>query len=703
MKAEDCYRFGQLCAARKQYGLAREVLTELLQGSRLHLKGRVTKAMAQDAQTILRYIETVESVSENRGRTRPKKSTPGSGANRDGAGSASVSGSRAPDRSSPAAKEQESPVPEQPATVEEPNSDVAEELPEIGLHVATDAAPLREALRAGTRSDRETLDLALAAYKHSFRVSYEQLICLPTLRNIESLWYQEDTARKVMKDFRGRAILADEVGLGKTIEAGIIMKEYLARGLISSVLVLTPSSLVGQWHEELREKFGLDFVSSNDPLFRKDSTAFWNESYIVASLHAARTQRHFEAVTSRNYDLVIVDEAHHLKNQQTKGWKLVNAVKKTFLLLLTATPVQNNLDELYNLVTLLRPGHLSTRTAFKEEFVTRGNPTDPRNRQKLKQLLKKIMVRNTRSVTKLHLPPRLAMTTRIEPSEEEDRFYAAISELVSDHEAVQEAGLPLLRMRRLMESAGSSHVAALGMVRKLRQAGSGRFAEHCDRVIDAGERIGKGQKTGKVLDLIESLSDQAIVFVNFVATLEHLRDALAERNIPHVLFYGGLSSAQKKKAIEDYGKGCKVLLATGTGGEGFNLQFSRIMVNYDLPWNPMEIEQRIGRIHRIGQERDVYVYNFCATGSLEDHILDVLDRKINMFELVVGEIDMILGRLQGEQDFGDMVFELWTKHPDEAHRRKAFEALGARLKRAKTAYRNSKELDEKLFREDFGA
>ena len=116
----------------------------------------------------------------------------------------------------------------------------------------------------------------------------------------------------------------------------------------------------------------------------------------------------------------------------------------------------------------------------------------------------------------------------------------------------------------------------------------------------------------------------------------------------------------------------------------------------------MRIEQRIGRIHRIGQEKEVQVYNFCATGSLEDYILEILDRKINMFELVVGEIDMILGRLQGEQEFSDMVYDLWVTNVDDSERKKAFNTLGTRIKRAKSAYEKSKELDEKLFREDFG-
>ena len=138
------------------------------------------------------------------------------------------------------------------------------------------------------------------------------------------------------------------------------------------------------------------------------------------------------------------------------------------------------------------------------------------------------------------------------------------------------------------------------------------------------------------------------------------------------------------------------------GGEGFNLQFCHVMINYDLPWNPMEIEQRIGRLHRIGQANEVQVFNFCTAGSLEDHILEVLDRKINMFELVVGEIDMILGRLQGEEEFSDLVYDIWVQHADEPERQKAFDALAGKLKRARSSYEKSRELDEKLFREDFG-
>jgi len=123
------------------------------------------------------------------------------------------------------------------------------------------------------------------------------------------------------------------------------------------------------------------------------------------------------------------------------------------------------------------------------------------------------------------------------------------------------------------------------------------------------------------------------------------------------------------------------------------------MINYDLPWNPMKIEQRIGRIHRIGQTREVRIFNLCAAGSIEDYILDILDKKINMFELVIGEIDMILGRIQGEQEFSEMVFDIWTESETDADRRSRFDRLGTQLKRLKTGYVKTRELDDTLFRD----
>ncbi|MGD8549199.1 MAG: C-terminal helicase domain-containing protein, partial [Desulfobacterales bacterium] len=204
-----------------------------------------------------------------------------------------------------------------------------------------------------------------------------------------------------------------------------------------------------------------------------------------------------------------------------------------------------------------------------------------------------------------------------------------------------------------------------------------------------------------LLELIRSSSEKIIIFVKYLGTLEHLSDFLSWNKIPHALFHGGLNNRSKDEQINRFKEEANILLTTEIGGEGRNLQFCHQMINYDLPWNPMKIEQRIGRIHRIGQDKEVTIYNLCAAGSAEDYILEVLDKKINMFELVIGEIDMILGRVRGEKEFSDMVYDIWIQSVSEAQRKKGFDQLATRLKRSKAGYEKTKALDEKLFGENY--
>ncbi|HDH04575.1 MAG TPA: ATP-dependent helicase, partial [Nitrospirae bacterium] len=158
---------------------------------------------------------------------------------------------------------------------------------------------------------------------------------------------------------------------------------------------------------------------------------------------------------------------------------------------------------------------------------------------------------------------------------------------------------------------------------------------------------------------------------------------------------------QKDAAIARFRDDMPVLVSTESGGEGRNMQFCNTIINFDLPWNPMKIEQRIGRLHRIGQTRDVFIFNLSVKDTLENYIIDILDSKINMFEMVIGEIEPILGHLGEERDFEDIIMELWLKSKDEDALKQGFDRLGNEMLNAKAEYVKSKALDEKIFGEDY--
>jgi SNF2 family DNA or RNA helicase len=258
----------------------------------------------------------------------------------------------------------------------------------------------------------------------SLMADYDQLSCLNSLTAIDKYWYQIETARKVLRQLGGRALLADEVGLGKTIEAGLIIAEYLTRGMVKSLLVLTPASLVSQWQLELSEKFNISTITTDTRDPQQPLEEFWTEHpRIVASLNTAKSAKHYDLVTSRTWDLVVVDEAHHLKNRSTLNWKLVNDLQKRFILMLTATPVQNSLIELFNLLTLLKPGLLQTEAAFKKQYVDSRNGRTPKNPEQLRSLMREVMVRNTRALVDVKLPKRFATTITVNPSQSEHQLY----------------------------------------------------------------------------------------------------------------------------------------------------------------------------------------------------------------------------------------------------------------------------------------
>jgi superfamily II DNA or RNA helicase len=527
---------------------------------------------------------------------------------------------------------------------------------------------------------------------------FDELLCLTHLNGIETFWHQVETVRKVLKQFRGRVLLADEVGLGKTIEAGMVLKEYLLRGMVERVLVLTPASLVGQWREELETKFDIACATTHDALLRNDPDAFWRQQRVIASIAQARRSEHAQRLVLHNFDLVIVDEAHHLRDRTSQSYKLVDGLNKRFLLLLSATPVQNDLTELYNLLTLLKPGIFKTLREFKAAYVTAGKPRQPANPERLRELMRSAMVRNTRAVVALKLPRRHAATIRVDGIESERAAYLDLAAAVRSLAAVG-AARHRLSVRHLLAAAGSSPAAAAGA--------TARFAAgHPDdrawkALAQRWAALGAGGKEVALLDLLRrNPTEKKLVFVHYRETLDHLACLLARHGISFARFEGGLSGPDKDAAVAAFRDEVPVLLCTGSGGEGRNIQFCNTLINFDVPWNPMAIEQRIGRIDRIGQQREVFVFNLVTRGTLEEQVLRLLDEKISMFELVVGEVGAILGGIEEDGDFAELVLDAWLE-TTEATRDAAFDTLGRRLDDARRQHEDAKALDDALFGEDF--
>ncbi|MGH7466849.1 MAG: DEAD/DEAH box helicase [Longimicrobiales bacterium] len=571
---------------------------------------------------------------------------------------------------------------------------------QIQVEIAADVDGL-EVLYGDDFADPEEIELALLAARLRDAESYQRLLALERAQGLLPFSHQEETARKVLSVFLGRALLADEVGLGKTIEAGLILSEYLLRGRVERALVLAPPTLVGQWREELASKFGISARTTEEAAFKTDAARFWTGAgVVIASLATARHTRQRDLVIAQSWDLVIIDEAHALKNANTESYFLASRINTRFLLLLTATPVENRIEELYNLVSLLRPGHLGGRAAFLKRFSDAKVRQSESTRAEVRTLLGEVMVRNTRALSGVPLPPRFARTVLVPPEPSEGELY---DHLVKTLRALGPGGPTRLLLSVLLQEAGSSPYAVRATLEKLRAGGdlSDGAAAALGPAIQCAERPIETGKAGALLRVLDGAAAATVVFTRYRATLDFLVTSLQRAGIRHERIDGSVPAPLRHEAIGRLQQRGGVLLSTEVGAEGLNLQFCSRIVNFDLPWNPMRIEQRIGRVHRIGQDHAVEVINFCLAGSIEERILEILDERINLFELVVGEAEMILGYLADEREFGDLVFNAFAD-PDATARALSFARIGDALAAARARYENVKRFDEAFFRNELG-
>ncbi len=439
--------------------------------------------------------------------------------------------------------------------------------------------------------------------------------------SVKLLEHQVDAAYRALFEMDGKALLADEVGLGKTIEVGMVLKEMHFRETDDSVLVLTPAQLAKQWQAELQEKFGLEFICNYDDEF----DGFDEHNYIIASIDTAKSDRHRATVLDRDWDVLVLDEAHYVKNEETDRYDLIDRLSYNYAFFLTATPIQNELTDLYNVVSLLRPGLFGTREVFHRHFVNSNQETLV-NRDELQERLDKVMIRNRRADTDIDFTERTIDTRTFEPTAKERELYQAVSDYVKSAYS-QDQGQKLVLMLLQKEVVSSPTALKATIEDRLDDQSELRHSEELESIIELIEDIETVTKQEHLLELVEEARERVemgrvIVFTQFRATQREILDRLATEGYTVHAFHGGHSSQEKEQIVEEFEEEGGVLVSTDAMSEGRNLQFCNIMVNYDLPWNPMRVEQRIGRVHRIGQKRKVYIFNMALKDTLEEYVLE---------------------------------------------------------------------------------
>lgn len=540
--------------------------------------------------------------------------------------------------------------------------------------------PLLARLRNGARPQPDWSAIVDDAVKVWARPGFDTFLAIPSLR-FEPFDYQLQAARTVLQRMRGRGILADEVGLGKTIEAGLVLSELRMRGLADRVLVIVPAGLVGQWRDELERKFGLPTTIAQSGSTPAGEIGM-DRPIIIASLAAARRDPLLGRLADTNWDLVIVDEAHRLRNPRSASGKLARRLRARYLLMLTATPVENKLSDLYQLVSLVAPGLLGTPAQFRAKHGAASVESRPNNLEDLRARTKEVMVRHRRGEVAVMLPPRLAETILVTPGSDEAGLYADIVRQV--RAAAIGSGRIRLALRGLTRLAGSSPAAVAPTLTKL---GWNDLAERA-RAIREPDKV---RVLVKLIRRHVNSGEKVLVFTGFRQTLDVLVAAVERAGLSAAVYHGSLARTEKESAIGQFRGETPILLSTESAGEGRNLQFCHVMVNFDLPWNPMQIEQRLGRLHRIGQEHDVRLTNLVCRGSIEQRVMHVLEAKINLFELVVGELDMILGRVDDDFDFENEVFDAFVDAVDDDEFERRLDALGNSLAEARRSYLRSRE------------
>lgn len=565
--------------------------------------------------------------------------------------------------------------------------------------------------------------------------------------------HQVGVVHRVITNYPHRFLLCDEVGLGKTIEAGMILKELRARKQATRALVIVPPNLVRQWQFELKTKFNEVFSVLNTATVQflrtqgHDTNPFAYYDSVLVSADWVSNKKWAELVVEVEWDMLIVDEAHHARlrrwGSRTQTTQLYNLVRQLAapahfanraLLFLTATPMQLEADELYSLVELVDPALFPTEKHFErhreqspglnrlvEALQKSGFPPPGEDAAEVisqvaawlsidqelakkrlqngrsevstlcqelsnRHLLSEVLIRNRKSVVGGFMP-RKATRWEVNLRPDEREALDAVEDYVlngfnlADRTKDNAVGFVMVIFQKLMASSIRALRESLAgrrerVLKKAMQSGASAAdlealveddvdltavlgatgaayateAIELDGLVELLDRIKVDSKAEALLSNLEVIFDhdqegKVLIFTEFRETQRYLAERISARGWEVNVFHGQQKAEDKDLSVERFrdGKGHQVLICTEAGGEGRNFQFCHMLVNYDLPWNPMRVEQRIGRVDRIGQDHLVQIFNLWVKGTIEERVLNVLERRINIFEETVGGLDPILG------------------------------------------------------------
>ncbi len=575
--------------------------------------------------------------------------------------------------------------------------------------IFSDPYNIKKLIQTKKFSEFQKFQLNLSAIQIKQTGKIEKLISLDAIRTkLIPYNFQLQLALQVINEMNGNAILADEVGLGKTIEAGLIMKELLLRDEINSVLIVSPKSLLSQWKSEMSEKFGEIFAIANCKRVNLKTADRVRCSHNLL-------YRKYDELASRTWDLIVVDEAHAFRNTHSKGRASLANIRKNHLLLLTATPLCNKLTDLYSIVDLIQPGLLDSERAFISRFAedSKSRVVKSEELDYLKQTLQDVMCRTRREQTGIPFTKRCVDSRTLEANEGEREFidqateylrdmsnnhFKTIETLIAENpnrkiSESQSNAILVFQAVTLQQSFSSSPFAAIESLKKRQQ----RFpmeAEATSRLIEMAEKV-KGAKMELLRNVLKEIpNEQALIFCLRKITAHKLKEILEQEFGSAAVFSGDMNQAERDKVIESFKRGeTKYLVATDAAAQGLNLQNCCIMFNYDLHWNPMKIEQRIGRIHRYKQDRDVTIFNLSVKDTIDDYVLHILYQKIDLFTMTVGKMETVLAELkEGSQDIQKTIVEILLRSKSHLDIKKELERLAEDLNFS----RKNQELAEKF-------